>query len=334
MDFMDELPEQIFRDILLRVPYKSQSNIKQLLKPAQEMMDCLGFYQDRIKFGTAKKYICFLQDTGISIYDPIDQSLEMLPPIPTGFEILRISQIQCVKHKIVLLGLEHDGSFSKKILIYDLLCSTWKQGAEFPTGKRAALFACCATPQGSIYIAGGIEEDGFNDELSDAAVYRVDEDKWELLPQMQEEIGPCRGVFIEGMFYVIGISNNISQRFDPNTGVWTTIENMSLYNSWHVQLVYDFAQLYAFGRNGMEKYDWKGNMWTNFDFPEEIFFVRATAWCDRIFVCGYNNPNFELGAPVFYMYKPEAAFYDRWISLDRPRQFLEMEVVAVATIEI
>ncbi|GLJ53054.1 hypothetical protein SUGI_1130230 [Cryptomeria japonica] len=174
------------------------------------MMECLQFYQDRVKFGLAKKYICVVKPGWISIYDPIDQTCIQLAPLPKGFQTSPNSQIISVHHKIVLLGLEYYDSFSRKILIYDLLSSTWKQGAKMPTPRSFfTSFACCASPQGSIYIAGGKELYGI-DKLRDAAVYKVDKDMWELLPKMQEGIGigMSKGVFIEEMFYVIGISNH------------------------------------------------------------------------------------------------------------------------------
>ncbi|XP_057824318.2 F-box/kelch-repeat protein At1g15670-like [Cryptomeria japonica] len=214
MDFLEELPEQIFRDILLRVPYKSQQQIKQLLEPAKETMECVQFYQDRIKFGLAEKYICFLEHGAISIYDPVHQSCIMRPHIPTGFHTLSDSHILCVKNKLILVGLTSESKYSMETLIYDVLSGTWKQAAQIPIGKRR--FACCATPEGSIYIAGGYAKCDNAGEPREAAVYKVDEDKWELLPQMLEEVGFCRGFFFEGMFYVIG---SVCQRFDPCTGV-------------------------------------------------------------------------------------------------------------------
>ncbi|GLJ34249.1 hypothetical protein SUGI_0688220 [Cryptomeria japonica] len=225
MDFLKELPEQIFRDILLRVPYKSQWKIKKFLKPAKELMECFQYYQDRIKFGLSKKFICLLHPTGITLYDPVNQSSKRLPRTPTGFEISYISRIICLNHKIVLLGLKHTDVYTAKILIYDLLSCKWKQGAEIPTDRSDNKFAFCASPEGSIYIAGGFSKYGRRRRLREAAIYKVDEDKWELLPEMNQGIDRCMGVFIEGMFYVIGnMCCNKCERFDPETGEWTTIQ--------------------------------------------------------------------------------------------------------------
>ncbi|XP_057824315.2 F-box/kelch-repeat protein At2g44130-like [Cryptomeria japonica] len=117
---------------------------------------------------------------GISIYDPVEQSCQLLPQIPSGFEILGFSQIMCVNHKLVLLGLKHYGTSTKKILIYDFVSNTWKQGSDFHTARF--MFACRASPEGSIYIVGGLEKHDPSCLLREATVYNVEKDKWELLP--------------------------------------------------------------------------------------------------------------------------------------------------------
>ncbi|GLJ34522.1 hypothetical protein SUGI_0694220 [Cryptomeria japonica] len=331
MDFLQELPEQIFRDILLRVPYKSQSNIKQLLEPAKEMMESFQFYQDRIKFGLTKKYICLLlSNKRISMYDPIDESSELLPHIPTNANVHKIIN---VNHKIVVL--DEEDNVIPHFLIYDLLSNTWKCGARIPTHRhRFYPFACCASPDGSIYIAGGYNKyGGNNDHLREAAIYKVDEDKWELLPEMPQEIGNCKGVFIEGMFYVIGIVNNRCQRFDPNTRVWTTITtNMSLPH-FGLDILYAFGRLIAFNNEGIMQYDWEGNVWRELEPLPQLFtlFVRATVWCDQIFFCGNTH---TLPHSEFYMYKPGPAFPQRWIYVDAPNISRELLVYTLATVEV
>ncbi|GLJ34539.1 hypothetical protein SUGI_0694620 [Cryptomeria japonica] len=321
MDILQELPEQIFRDILLRVPYKSQSKIKQLLKPAKEIMESSRFYQDRIKFGLAEKYICVLHSNEISIYHPVEQSFKLLSRIPSIADG-RCTEIINVNHKIVVLGFEYH--ITPFFVIYDLLSCTSKYGAEFPTPKpHGDSFAWCASPDGSIYIAGG-KEGYINNKLREAAVYKVDEDKWELLPEMNQEMYPCRGVFIEGMFYVIGY--NGCQRFDPTTRVWTTIINMSMPPSRSFVLN-AFGQLVVYGTAGIRQYDWEGNVWRELErFPQHIFrHVCATVWRDRILFCG---------RPKFRMYKPGASPSERWISVDEPSIFDKILVDFVATIEI
>ncbi|XP_059073271.1 F-box/kelch-repeat protein At1g80440-like [Cryptomeria japonica] len=196
MDFLKELPEQIFRDILLRVSYKSQQKIEELLEPAKEMIECSQFYQDRIKFGLAKKYICLLHVAAIIIYDPVDQS------------------------QIIF-----NSSSTSTILIYDLLSKTWKQGAKIPTVRYG--FASYVSPEGLIYVAGGFV--GSNSASRKAAVYEVYEDEWEFLPDMHHLMTDCRGVFYEGIQRFdpnTSMDNNRKFVFLPSTGrpcyVWTT----------------------------------------------------------------------------------------------------------------
>ncbi|GLJ34826.1 hypothetical protein SUGI_0701310 [Cryptomeria japonica] len=280
---------------------------------------------NRIKFDLAKKYICLLHGSGISVYDPVDQSCELLSTIPIGSEIPFTSHIITVNHKIVLLHLKH--YLTANIWIYDLLSRTWKQGAEIPTARSGTGFACCASPEGSIYIAGGCAKYGNAHELREAAVYKVNEDKWELLPQMHEKVGSCRGLFIEGMFYVINNWNNGIQRFDPNTGIWTTIETMTAPNSWYVH----FRGLIAFLWNGIQQYDWEGKGWRELEpLPQQLYPVRATVWCDHIFLCGRQYYATSIHqSTIFYMYKPGAPLSERCISIG-----LNLDVTSVATIEI
>ncbi|GLJ57729.1 hypothetical protein SUGI_1369360 [Cryptomeria japonica] len=289
------------------------------------MLESFQFYQDRIKFGLTKKYIRFLEDhISISIYDPTDQSRKLLPPTNAI-----VHKIINVNHKIVVLG--QSRHLTPLFLIYDFLPSIWKHGAEFPTPRPANLeFACCASPDGSIYIAGG-NDNGLN-ELREAAVYKVDEDKWELLPKMHQGIYSCRGVFIEGMFYVIDI--NRCQRFDPTTRAWTTI-NMSIPNSC-LDVMYAFQRLIAFTSKGIEQYDWEGNLWRQLEtLPQHhpVLNVCATVSYDRILFCGiFRNPDIYICK--LYMYKPGAPFSERWISVDQPNSFLEAMVQSIASIEI
>ncbi|GLJ14528.1 hypothetical protein SUGI_0235100 [Cryptomeria japonica] len=334
MDFLRELPEQIFRDILLRVSYESQPKIKELLKPAKEMMEFSEFYQDRIKFGLANKYICLLQHAAISIYDPVDQSKIMYTRILPGFQISNFSHILCVKNKLVLLGLQFNWNYTSAILIYDLLSNTWKQGAQIPIGQCIHDFACCASPEGFIYIAGGyVKFSSFSYSRANfsrkAAVYKVDKDEWELLPDMHYEMTDCGGVFYEGMFYVIS-RNNRTQRFDPNTRVWTILNLSSpIPQSVHAM----FGRLIAVMYNRIEQYDWEENVWRELEtLPKILEYVQATVWSDRIFLCGYETALSLY--PKFYMHKLEAVLSDRWISLDEPKFLEEIIVKSVVTIEI
>ncbi|GLJ14525.1 hypothetical protein SUGI_0235060 [Cryptomeria japonica] len=295
MDFLQQLPEQIFRDILLRISYESQPKIKELLEPAKEMMECSEFYQDRIKFGLAKKYICLLRDAAISIYDPVDQSIIMHTHIPPGFQVSNLySHIVCVKHKLVLLGLQFNRSYTSTILIDDLLSNTWKQGAQIPIAQSIHDFACCASPEGSIYIAGGyvncssasFSRANFSRK---AAVYKVDEDEWDFLPDMHYEMTDSGGVFYEGIFYVIS-SNNRTQRFDPNTRVWTILNLSSpIPQCVHVM----FGRLIAVIDNKIEQYDWEKNVWIQLEtLPKILEYVQATEWSGRIFMCGHETTFF------------------------------------------
>ncbi|GLJ34845.1 hypothetical protein SUGI_0701730 [Cryptomeria japonica] len=215
-------------------------------------------------------------------------------------------------------------------MIYRLL-----PGSEIPTARYGTDFAFCASPEGTIYIAGGFTKIRPGHALREAAVYKVDEDKWELLPEMHQEIDSCRGVFIEGIFYVIGRDNR-TQRFDPTTRVWTTIVNMSWNHIFWNNFLYAFGRLSLFTAwNGIEQYDWEGNVWTKLEpLPHKLGSVRATVWSsDRIFLCGTDIASFY-GSNISYMYKPGAALEERWIYIENLKFLCKTDVTSVATIEI
>ncbi|XP_057867031.1 F-box/kelch-repeat protein At5g60570-like [Cryptomeria japonica] len=249
-------------------------------------MECSEFYQDRIKFGLAKKYICLLRDAAISIYDPVDQSIIMHTRIPPGFQVSNLY--------------------------------SYIQGAQIPIAQNIHDFACCASPEGLIYIAGGyvncssasFSRANFSHK---AAVYKVDEDEWDFLPDMHYKMTDSGGVFYEGMFYVIS-SNNRTQRFDPNTRVWTILNLSSpIPQCVHVM----FGRLIAVIDNKIEQYDWEKNVWIQLEtLPKILEYVQATEWSGRIFMCGHETTLFW--CPKFYMHKFEATPSERWVSVNPP----------------
>ena len=332
------------------MPYEGQLKFKQWSEPAKQIMETSQYYQDRMKFELTNKYVCLLWRSEISICDPVSQKHILTVPLPTGFRAYSGAKLISVSHKIVLLNLRYnDHKPSTKILIYDLSFNTWKQGAECPHFRSHYKFSCCASPEGSIYTAGGF--DG-TDLLSEAAVYKVNEDKWEILPNMHQSVGFSTGVFMEGMFYVIGDRpREGTQRFDPITRVWTTIDNMSLNH--HHDVLYAFGRLIAFelyNRRGViNEYDWEENAWRQFDLmPPNFDFNIATVWCDGMFfyrefpqpaLSNTWTPNhFAFNfAPVwcggmffygdfqqscFYIYRPRAALSNRWTPIHLDTKFI------------
>ena len=192
MNFLEEIPEQVFRNILLRMSYEDQLNFKELSKQAKQIMESSRFHQDRIKFKLTNKYVVWICTTELSILNPASLRYLLTTRLPSGFRASLWTKITCVNHKIVLLNIQYNENHTKKILIYDLSSNTWKQGAECPHLTSDFNFACCASREGSIYIAGGY---GNMQNLCEAVVYKVDEDKWEILPTWDGRIGFPRGVF-------------------------------------------------------------------------------------------------------------------------------------------
>ncbi|GLJ42474.1 hypothetical protein SUGI_0880220 [Cryptomeria japonica] len=61
------------------------------------------------------------------------------------------------------------------------------------------------------YIGGG---------FCRASVYNVEEDKWDVLPDMNTNMEYFTGAFADGKFHVMGTSSRF-EVFDSDTGSWT-----------------------------------------------------------------------------------------------------------------
>lgn len=245
MEPFPNLPEDIGRQCLLRVSYKSHYSLRAVCKSWESVVNSPRFYDDRKSFGVSEQRICLIQAGpiqqssklqnsapayGVSIYDPARNVWEQLPPIPTAFPLFPV----CVSfnQKLVLFGGWDSRSWkeSRTVYIYDFSCNRWQRGADMPTLR--CFCACSVSPCGVVYVAGGHDDN--KNALRGAEVYDVENNAWEILPDMNSERDECRGALVGGKFYVIsgyktqwqGRFERSSEVFDPETKTWTTLENM------------------------------------------------------------------------------------------------------------
>jgi hypothetical protein len=345
MDLFAVLPLEIVRHCLLRVPYDCHENLRAVCKSWEATVNHPQFYEDRKKLGTSQKCICLVElreylgspvadlEFVVSLFDPLGGTKKTLPPLPyfpgSHNGIPLFCDCVCVNQKLVLMGGwnpsdPYQAEALNTVFIYDFSSGKWSRGADMPVIRTDGAFS--VSPEGLLYVAGG--HNGDEDFLRSAAVYNVSEDEWKLLPEMSQERDKCYGAFIHGKFFVIsGYSTESGDRFDlsaevydPETGAWTTLENM-----WTVGegkgpqscvAASSSGRLYSFQKQqGVMEYDSDENVWRAVgSLPETLTRILCcVAWRDKIFVCADSN------GEACYMFEPAIG---KWTAVERPQNCL------------
>ncbi|GLJ04650.1 hypothetical protein SUGI_0000610 [Cryptomeria japonica] len=368
MDLIPNLPDDIGRECLYRVPFKAHSKLKAVCKNWEAMVNSPRFYQDRKKGGTSEQCICLIQALpqeksmedkrqrapayGLSVVNPLQGAWDWLPSIPQfkgGVPLF--CQSVSLNQKLILIGGWHPTHWEAMncVFIFDFSSGKWRQGADMPTVRT--FFACTVSPSdGLIYVAGGHDDN--KNALRTAEVYNMEQDRWETLPPMSQDRDECHGVYLDGSFYVIsgyttesqGRFERSAEVFDPNTGLWRRLENM-----WSVAgcpcprscVVVNGSLLYAFHKQGMMQYNAQENVWCVVDsIPQSISVATcATVWRDKIFVSGSACSG---GEQACYMLdlstvKSKEAISisnsPKWLAVQKPPKFSGF-VLSSATVEI
>ncbi|GLJ53287.1 hypothetical protein SUGI_1135720 [Cryptomeria japonica] len=89
--------------------------------------------------------------------------------------------------------------------------------------------------------------------ICSASVYNVEEDKWDILPDMNTYLEFFLGTFADGKFYVMSHPSGPSfEVFDSYARSWKTMENR--FNNW-CRFVSAFGRLHGLSVSGLIKYD-------------------------------------------------------------------------------
>lgn len=303
-----DLPDDVVRQCLMRVPYMSHKNLKAVCPGWEAMLSDPSFYSDRKLSGNSDTLLCFLKRNteyhvnGITVYDPVKGTSESVPiNIPHCGRIPVSCKCVCVNRKLVLIGGLHPSNKRemKTIYIYDFVSARWSRGADIPNLRYLFAYAACSST-GRIYFAGG--HDGHHNALATAEAYDVEEDKWEVLPPMSQPRNDCRGVCTEGKFVVLGgfrkdgalrRAERSAEVFDSREGRWTRLENMWSLGGRSSSFVPSFCsgQLHVLYKRWVMKYESASNVWTAvaslpLDFP---YFSSVTQWYDWLFVSRMPN---------------------------------------------
>ncbi|XP_057817986.1 F-box/kelch-repeat protein At1g15670 [Cryptomeria japonica] len=238
---------------MLRVELNSHHKLRCVCKSWNAALKSPHFYQERKRLRISEQRICMLQEIDgcnrVAVYVLEKNSYKVLPPVPTI--INSICHCHFVKQKLVLIPFYLADSAKNCVWLYDFACSTWRRGAKMPRWLNA--FASAADEDGGlIYVGGGLDRLYIGSAVRSASVYNVEEDKWDLLPDMNTYMEPYpTGVFAEGKFYVMGYSDSI-EVFDSYTRNWKTTENR--FKSWHY--VSAFGRFYCLSGRGLIEYDY------------------------------------------------------------------------------
>ncbi|XP_057872335.2 F-box/kelch-repeat protein At1g80440 [Cryptomeria japonica] len=327
------LPDEIGFECLLRVELNSHHNLRCVSKSWNAALKTPRFYQERKRLKISEQRICLLQDTysicnRVLVYDLQKDSCKSLPPIPLKF--YRFSHCYFVKQKLVLITDMVDYYTRACIWLYDFTCSKWRQGAKMPRWRSR--FASAADEhRGLIYVAGGYGR--LRNPVRSASVYNVEEDKWDLLSDMNTYMEDFTGAFAGGKFYVMGKPTwPTFEVFDSYTRSWKTLENR--LNSMHFLSV--FGRLHCLSAGGLIEYDYSrdklhivGPLPTE-DFERLIEF--ATVVGHKIFLSKWD----PIEGEGFYMLTPpsETGGAIKWIAIGRPSGLQDFVICAATQVDL
>lgn len=341
MDIIPNIPDEIGRECLLRVSYRSHDNLKAVCRSWEAMVHSPRFYEDRKISGFSEQFICLIQALpqgelseknkwqatrayGLTLYDPLQGGWDRLPSIPQFSDgIPLFCECVWVDQKLVLIGGWNSSCWEamNSVFIYNFTTGKWRRGADM--SRVRSFFACSVSPTGLIYVSG--RHDSHRNALRAAEAYDVKQDKWVGLPPMNEERDRCRGVFLDGKFTVIsGYSTELHGRiqksgevFDHDAGVWSTLDNMWNIGGCPRSCLVAWGSLSSFHNQQVIRYNGKENVWeVAATLPESMDVATcATVWRDKIFVIGSTS---RWGEQVFYTLER----HGKWVPVEKPHDFV------------
>lgn len=298
------------------------------------------FYETRKQIGTSDQIIClfveFREDGdapqyAVVVYDPLQDAWETLPDLPhfpgCYQKIPEYTECVSVNQRLVLIGGYNptEEEDVNTVFIYDFSSAQWIRGADMPLFRTCG--ALSVSPEGLVYIAGGVDSD--DNALRGAAVYSVEEDEWKLLPDMSQGRFNCYSEFRDGKFFVIG--DDATEVYDPKRGAWTTIpkEEGTPTLDGGIFCSLGARSFSVHMQQGVMEYDSNEEAWRAVcPLPRAIEgLTSCVAWRDKIFVSGCVEGT---GDEVFYMFTPppvasvagaQGESFGKWDAIVKPQHF-------------
>ncbi|GLJ14990.1 hypothetical protein SUGI_0244740 [Cryptomeria japonica] len=190
MEIIPGLPEDLWMQCLVRVPYRYHCNLRAVCRSWNALLSCQHFYQQRQRHGVQCEEgvvsLCESKETenkcdfDVVIYYPLAQWWERLPHIPAEFKLRYREDHRCVfvrsRKQLVVVGLFNRRSYRDGVLIFDFLSRRWWLGTDVPFTRN--FFVCAASAsEGLVYFAGSYIPMGYSSDYQrlEAFVYNVEE---------------------------------------------------------------------------------------------------------------------------------------------------------------
>ncbi|KAH9317004.1 hypothetical protein KI387_018773, partial [Taxus chinensis] len=339
------LPDDIGRECLLRVPLRSHSDMAAVCKRWKNTVKNPIFYQDRKKLGFSQHLIIVVDEANptslcesgyrLSIYDPLQNSRQILRSVPTEFQHYSYnSYCVSVNHKLIVMGLIKEAK--EMVFVYDFSSGRWNRGADHLPHRN---YFCCSVDceKGLIYVAGGRDKD--NKELrKEASVYNVEENSWELLPSMTWGVDSTNynSGFIDGKLLLVCMWSGRLQIYDTKTSVWKALNACALRHCGLCMAAFSGLIHYFEWEAEVIEYNIVENQWrVAGTVPDNLRIDgHAVVWRDKIFVWGLDDGNSE--KLLFYLFEPsrpeehfQAAKPDKWTPINA-----ENWIFSLAALEI
>ncbi|KAL0905780.1 hypothetical protein M5K25_024218 [Dendrobium thyrsiflorum] len=318
------LPEEIGLECLIRVPHGTLPLLRQVCRRWKQATESPLFHHLRRSASSSHHLIIFIEARRaarrslrffssqpycrLAALNLSTGEWAPLPPIPLvslGHPFF-FSVVASGLHLVVIGGLDrYSLNCNEGVYVYSFLSNTWRPGRPMP-GPTRFLFACAGNPSNQIFIAGGHDER--KKALKSAIVYDIAKDDWTMLPEMAREREDCTGVFVAGLFQVIGGSIHkrlewSREAFDVREQRWRAMEEEAVPEEEFSKtcVMGGHGQIYKYGVGGKMLLVKEGEEWRELaELPEE---VRGSpimvAWVERLMVarvesCGWPSVVFVL----------------------------------------
>ncbi|GLJ35131.1 hypothetical protein SUGI_0707130 [Cryptomeria japonica] len=207
--------------------------------------------------------------------------------------------------------------------MFDFLSRTWRLGHDMPFRRYQSACAVSPSPNGLVYITGGVEnlsENPISPHLLESYVFNVEENKWDVLPRMNPDSPQyyCVAEFVDDRFYVVPDHGRSFQVYDPQIRLWKTI-NTDNTGEHVVNCISAFGRLYWFGLRRdtlvLEEFDFANNLFTTVgQYPFQIRAVDRAVLCrDCIFV-----NVLDYSSSLYYLFN---LLDKRWTQIEMPAEF-------------
>ncbi|KAG6570334.1 F-box/kelch-repeat protein, partial [Cucurbita argyrosperma subsp. argyrosperma] len=241
------LPDELGLDCITRLPYTTHRLASAVCRRWRQLISSSHFYYHRRNSGATRLLSCFVQTLppaysttgwklctslayGLTLFDPLTQSWDRIPPIPHYPDGLPLfCHIASTEGKLVLMGGWDPETYDPivDVFVYDFTRCGWRKGKDMPSNRS---FFAIGASDGRIYVAGGHDES--KNALKSAWVYDLRSDEWAELPQMSQGRDECEGLMAGGEFWVIsgydterqGMFDASAEVYDLDSGEWRVVD--------------------------------------------------------------------------------------------------------------